>query len=244
MPKKLINDYFFYKLICLDNSVELCYVGSTANWKERQRTHKSVCNNENSKSYNTKIYKIIRENGGWDNFKMVQLGTREQLTKREAEQIEEEYRIELKANMNTIKCFRTEEQRIEQLKEYQQEYNEANRDKILEYQQEYREANRDKLLEYHQNYRVENKDKIKERQQEYREANRDKINERQQEYNEANRDKINERQQEYNEANRDKINEKALEKVKCDCGCMIRKNNLSTHKKTPKHIKIMEMKTK
>ena len=100
MPKKLINDYIFYKIVCITDDIDLCYVGSTANWKERQREHKSRCNNENDKSYNNKKYQIIRANGGWENFKMIQLGTREQLTKREAEQIEEQYRQELKANMN------------------------------------------------------------------------------------------------------------------------------------------------
>tara|TARA_R110000782_G_scaffold250967_2_gene338468 strand:+ start:24 stop:605 length:582 start_codon:yes stop_codon:yes gene_type:complete len=160
MPKKLINDYIFYKIVCLDNSVDLCYVGSTANWKERQRLHKNDCNNENSKKYKTKKYEIIRANGGWENFKMIQLGTREQLNKREAEQIEEQYRQELKANMNTIKCFTTEEQKKEQQKERQQKWREENKDKINEQTQKYREENKDKILEYQQNYRDRNKDKI------------------------------------------------------------------------------------
>lgn len=130
MPKKEINDYFFYKIVCLDSNIDLCYVGSTANWKARNYQHKSICNNENCKSYNFKIYKTIRENGGWCNFKMIQIGTREKLTKRQAEQIEEEYRVELKANMNTHNCYLTEEQKHEQIKEHQQKYREANRDKI------------------------------------------------------------------------------------------------------------------
>tara|TARA_R110000787_G_scaffold286425_2_gene404818 strand:- start:5515 stop:6084 length:570 start_codon:yes stop_codon:yes gene_type:complete len=158
MPKKEINDYIFYKIVCLDNSIDLCYVGSTANWKARNHHHKSDCNNETSKNYNSKIYKTIRENGGWENFKMVQLGTREQLTKREAEQIEEKYRQELKANLNTIKCFRTEEQK----KEHNKKYREANIDKF----KEYREANRDKFLEQQHNYYEANKDKIKEKARE------------------------------------------------------------------------------
>ena len=175
MPRKEINDYTFYKIVCLDNSVELCYVGSTSNWKARNHKHKSNCNNENSKEYNSKKYQIIRENGGWCNFKMVQVGTREQLTKRQADQVEEEYRQELKANMNTHRCYLTEEQR-EQL----------NRERCKKYHKE----NKDKILEIRQNYYEENKDKLN-------------------------------------------------EKVKCECGCMINKRYLSTHKKSPKHIKLM-----
>jgi hypothetical protein len=147
MPKKEYNDYIFYKIVCLDNSVELCYIGSTANWKARNHNHKSKCNNENSKAYNSKKYQIIRENGGWSNFKMVQIGTREQLTKRQAEQIEDEYREELKANMNDKRCYRTEEQKQQQLKECKKKYCEENKDKKNEYNQNYREANRDKINE-------------------------------------------------------------------------------------------------
>ena len=152
MPKSKINDYIFYKITCLDDSVDLCYVGSTANWKERQRKHKSDCNNENSKKYNNKKYQIIRANGGWQNFKMIQIGTSAQLTIREAEKIEEDYRVELKANMNTIRCYRTQEQTRELAKEYR----EANK----EYQAKYYTNNTDKLSKQMKEYKINNKDKI------------------------------------------------------------------------------------
>jgi len=201
MPKKVINDYIFYKIVCLDNSVELCYVGSTANWKERQRTHKNNCKNESNILYNSKIYKNIRDNGGWSNFKMIEIGKKEQLTKRQAEQIEEEYRIMLKANMNAIRCYTTEEQKQEYRKEYDKNYRNLNKDKILEYQQNYNQENKDKKLEYNQNYYEENTDKILKQKQKYREDNNAKVN--------------------------------------CECGCEVSKLNLSTHKKRPKHIKLM-----
>lgn len=143
MPNKVINDYTFYKIVCLDNSCELCYVGSTADFNKRKQTHKHSCNNENSKEYNCKIYTTIRENGGWENFKMIEIGKAEQLKKREAEQIEEEYRQELKANMNTKRCFRTEQQKQDQLREQHQKYYKENK----EYYKEYYEANKDKLNE-------------------------------------------------------------------------------------------------
>ena len=184
MTKKEINNYVFYKIVCLDNSVDLCYVGSTANWKARNYTHKSDCYNQNKSTYNFKLYTTIRENGGWNNFKMIQIGTREQLKKREAEQIEEEYRVELKANMNGKRCFITEEQK--------QNYYEENKEKLTEYHQNYYKENKEKITKYHQNYYEENKDKC-------------------------------------------------LEKVKCDCGCELSKINLIRHKKTPKHIKLIEI---
>ena len=61
-----------YKLICKTITVLEIYIGSTANEKERNRTHKTSCNNqsEKNKAYNYKVYKFIRENGGWDNWKI------------------------------------------------------------------------------------------------------------------------------------------------------------------------------
>jgi len=126
MPKKLINDYIFYKIVCLDDSCELCYVGSTANWKLRKRKHTFNCTNEKSDKYNTKVYKTIRANGGWYNFKMIQIGTRPQLTFRQAEEIEEDYRAELKASLNGRRCYITKEQKREQNKEHCKKHLEAN----------------------------------------------------------------------------------------------------------------------
>ncbi len=73
------KNYVFYK-ICSDDCDET-YVGSTANFKSRKTEHKRSCNNENRKSYNFKIYQAIRANGGWDNFKMIQIGTKDNITK-------------------------------------------------------------------------------------------------------------------------------------------------------------------
>jgi len=226
MPKKVINDYIFYKIVCLDNSVELCYVGSTADFNKRKSAHKQNTNNENSSRYNTKIYKIIRANGGWSNFKMVQMGTREQLTIREAEKIEEEYRTELNANMNGKRCYITEEQKQERIKEYQLNYREENKDKLKIQQHKWYEENKDKLLEYQQKYNEENKDKIKERVKNYREENKDKIKER---------------EKNYRDENREILNMKQNEKINCECGCNVNKSFLGRHKTSPKHIKLMNL---
>ena len=181
MPKKEINDYVFYKIICISDDINLCYVGSTANFIKRRIAHKSNCYNENSKHYNSKIFKTIRENGGWDNFKMIQIGTREQLTKRESEAIEEEYRQELRANMNSRRCFRTDEQRQEYHRDKANEYYENNIDKCKDNAKKYYENNIDKAKKYYQN----NKDKFKE----YRENNIDKIKEYRKYYYQKNKNK-------------------------------------------------------
>lgn len=174
MPKSKINDYIFYKITCLDDSVDLCYVGSTANWKERQRSHKNDCTNENSTKYNLKVYKTIRANGSWCNFKMIELGTREQLTLRQAQKIEEDYRIQLKANLNERRCYITPEQKLEYDKQYDKERYKNN----IEYFKEYKYANKEHIKEYNEERYKNNRDKILVQNKEYRTNNKDKLNER------------------------------------------------------------------
>jgi len=173
MPKKLINDYIFYKIVCISDDIDLCYVGSTANWKERQREHKSRCNNENCDAYKSKKYEIIRANGGWCNFKMVQLGTRQQLTKREAEQVEEEYRVQLKADMNGKRCYITEQELKEQQKLYNQREDVKQKQKDYEKKEttilmrkEYRNKNIETIRQSQKQYEIDNKDKIELRKSE------------------------------------------------------------------------------
>ena len=95
MPRKLINDYSFYKIVNINGNIDLCYVGSTANFKERVKSHRQACNNDARKEHHLKVYKTIRENGGWCEFKMIPIGTAEQLTLTQAHIIEERYRVEL-----------------------------------------------------------------------------------------------------------------------------------------------------
>ena len=60
-----------YKIFCKDTNISEIYIGSTTNFKIRKSKHKSVCNNENDKNYNLKVYEYIRANGGFENFEIV-----------------------------------------------------------------------------------------------------------------------------------------------------------------------------
>jgi len=44
----------------------------------------------------------------------------------------------------------------------------------------------------------------------------------------------------YYEENKEKINNFRKEKVKCECGCLVTRKNLERHKKTEKHINLIE----
>jgi hypothetical protein len=131
--------YYIYK-ICCDDCPEFVYVGSTKAFRERKRRHKSRVNT----SRKEKLYNTIRENGGWDNWRMVIIEDCGEISFTEARIKEEEHRAKLNANLNMVKCYQTEEGYKERKKESDKEYYENNKDK----KQEYREKNKEKIMEW------------------------------------------------------------------------------------------------
>jgi hypothetical protein len=137
MPKTQM-DYSkccIYKREHIDDE-NLVYVGHTTNFNKRKTAHKTNCKSENNNKYNLKLYQMIRNNGGWDMFKMIEVAKYECNDKREALRREDEVMKELKANMNAIKSFLTEEERKEYNEEYMKEYQETNKEIIKENKRE------------------------------------------------------------------------------------------------------------
>jgi hypothetical protein len=174
MPKKPI-DYSkccIYKIEHIDNE-NLTYVGHTTDFNKRKGHHKSSCKNNNSKAFNYKLYQMIRNNGGFEMFKMIEICKYPCNDKREAERKENEVMKELKVNMNTVRSFTTEEEKkqyYEENKEKFKHYREDNKDKIKQYyednkekKKEYREDNKDKAKQYYE----DNKYKILKNKKEY-----------------------------------------------------------------------------
>lgn len=62
------TQYTFYEIVCNDEFVNGCYVGSTRDFNKRKSVHK--CRSRNIESYQYPLYKWIRHFGGWDNFTM------------------------------------------------------------------------------------------------------------------------------------------------------------------------------
>jgi hypothetical protein len=62
-----------YKIVCKNPNILGIYIGSTSCFNKRKNDHKCNTNNANNKKYNYKIYKFIRDNGGWNNFDMIQI---------------------------------------------------------------------------------------------------------------------------------------------------------------------------
>ena len=212
--------YYFYKIVC-DDLPNFVYVGSTMSFANRKYDHKRHCNNENHKHYNYKIYTTIRANGGWDNWRMVCIHQQEVDNKRHAEQIEEDYRVELNGNLNTIRAFRSEEQK----KEHKKEYREKNKDYLSEKEKEYRKKNKDKISEYNKQYGKERYEK-----------NKNHILEQNKEYRENNKEKIKAQDKEYYKRNKEKL----CEVIICECGFTYTHSHKSRHMKSQRHIKLMQ----
>ena len=153
------KNYIFYKIYCHDN--DYIYVGSTCNFNNRKRQHKENTNLDNKKN-NLKVYKTIRENGGWENWKMIQIGTREQITKRQAEQIEEEYILQLKAELNDKRAYLSEQVKKEQKAISDKKYRESEKGK----------ASQEKRKDYFTQYN--NSEETKERKHEWYLANKER----------------------------------------------------------------------
>ena len=103
------------------------------------------------------------------------------------------------------------------------------------------EEKKDKMKEYRGGILT----KIKARNKEYYDKNKDIFKERQKKYRELNIDKLKTRDKEYRENNKDKIKEyrdKYKEKVNCDCGCEVNKQQIRRHQTTKKHIDLMKNK--
>ena len=75
MPKTPMDysNCCIYKIEHIDDET-LLYVGHTTKFSKRKGEHKNRSNNENANStYNLKLYQMIRENGGFEMFKMIEV---------------------------------------------------------------------------------------------------------------------------------------------------------------------------
>ena len=63
--------YKIYEIVCKDPSIKSIYVGHTKNFRNRRSNHADPYNdNPKSRVFNYRLYKSIRDNGGWDNWIM------------------------------------------------------------------------------------------------------------------------------------------------------------------------------
>ena len=93
-------------------------------------------------------------------------------------------------------------------------------------------------------YYDKNNEKIKQQAKESYERNKDKILEREKIYRGSHKEQIYKTIKKYAKANKDKINEKCKIKVTCECCTEIRRDYVTKHKLSIKHIQFMENQNK
>jgi len=125
-----------YKLCCKDPTITDIYVGSTTNFTKRKYAHKCSCNFVNNKEYNDYKYQFIRDNGGWENWTMIQIKELCCISRRELETIERKYIEELQASLNKQLPLRSAK-----------EWYEDNKQKIEKQKKVYYEENKQQIAE-------------------------------------------------------------------------------------------------
>lgn len=120
-----------------------CYIGSTFDFDIRKGNHISVCNNVKSKSHNLKVYSFIRENGGFQKWKMEIIEKVLASTQRQLDAYEDIHIIKLKPALNSCRAKRSREQ-----------YYIDNKEKLNKKSKEHYLENREELKKY-KNIKVE-----------------------------------------------------------------------------------------
>ena len=166
-------DGVVYKLFSKNPDDNEYYIGSTNNIHRRQKEHKSCCNNKNSSDYNKKVYKYIRENGGFDKFDFEILEIGEYEDKKLLHERERFFIEQNKPSLNNNIPNRTKEEWREVNKENKKEHYQKNKEHYKEHYQKNKEIINNRAKEHYQN----NKEKIKE----YYQKNKEKINEKKRE---------------------------------------------------------------
>ena len=214
------NKGIIYKLCCKDPEITDIYIGSTTDFTKRKWKHKHAC-----KKSEQNVYNFIRENGNWDNWDMIQVEAYKAENKRDLESRERRWIETLKSTLNSYIPTRTSA-----------EHYQNNKEKIYEIYQNNKEVILEKRYEFYEN----NKEVILERVAEYYENNKEVILERMAVYYQNNKEVIAEKGAVYYQNNKEVIAEKKAVKVVCDCGLEVTKVYLAKHKKTQKHINLLE----
>ena len=169
MPKKPI-DYangLQYKIVCKDPAITDCYNGSTCSFKDRKYKHKTTCNNPNADNYNLKVYRFIRENGGWDNWTMIQLelspcNSEQQLRLREREIFDI-----LKPTLNSYSPTLD----VHKRKKTWAEYNATHKEERKKNKAKYDATHKEDIKKHKAKYYEQNKAEILVKMKEYRDVN-------------------------------------------------------------------------
>ena len=104
MPKTEIDysNTIIYKITCKDETISDVYVGHTTNFVQRKYAHKICSTNSTTNISKCMLYQVIRNNGGWDNWKMEIIDVINCKDIYDAKKKEQDYVVLLKATLNSV----------------------------------------------------------------------------------------------------------------------------------------------
>lgn len=139
--------YIIYKITCNNPNITEGYVGSTKDFHARQNKHKNDCGNSQ-----VKLYKFIRENGGFQNFTMIEIERIKCNDRFESRVREQEWCDLIDSSLNSNKAMvnikEAQKEYYEQNKEKKYIYRKTNIDEIKLKQKIYNEKNKIKWIFY------------------------------------------------------------------------------------------------
>jgi hypothetical protein len=129
MANKNYNQARIYKITCNLPTINEIYIGSTADYEKRCKSHWSDCENINSPNYRYRVYNYIRNNGGFGNFTINVIEHYPCANKTEMRIREQYYINTLKPTLNERRAYINDED----YKQYQNQYSKNNNTKLKEY---------------------------------------------------------------------------------------------------------------
>ena len=101
----------------------------------------------------------------------------------------------------------------------------------------YQQNEKKRLAQHYQ----DNKEEILKKHKQYRQDNKEKIAQRQKiagsKYRQKNKEKLAQKAKKYRDDNKESLNIKKKAKITCECGSVVRKDQIARHKRTAKHQK-------
>jgi hypothetical protein len=113
MPKRQVDysNSCIYKIVHKDDvDNKNIYIGSTSCFRNRRYQHKHSCENPNDRHHHEPFYNFIRENGGWNEWIMIEIEKYPCNDKREAELRERHWIEYYKSSLNKRIPTRTKQE--------------------------------------------------------------------------------------------------------------------------------------
>jgi len=170
------TEIIFYRFVCDDPNIINTYVGHTTNFIRRKSRHKDCCICQKYKRYHNRVYQVIRDNGGWDNWNMIEIHRQFCIDDVDARKKEQEFIEYYNCDMNSRNAYTSRIDYMKNQVEYSRKRREEKLDEIKLKKKEYHKKNKDKLNAKSIEYYEKNKDELNAKKRQYRLDNYEKVN--------------------------------------------------------------------